>query len=54
MDYKITFKKESKDGVVTHETPAVCLPDILEDFEAFLRGCGFVFSGHLEIVAEEE
>jgi hypothetical protein len=32
---------------------AVSLPDILGNFEDFLRGCGFVFDGHITIVDEE-
>ena len=30
------------------------LPDILEDFESFLRGCGFHFDGIIDIVPPEE
>lgn len=30
------------------------LPDILEDFEGFLRACGFVFDGTIEIVPNIE
>jgi hypothetical protein len=30
------------------------LPEILESFEDFLRGCGFVFDGNLYIVSDEE
>jgi hypothetical protein len=29
------------------------LQDVVMAFEDFLRGCGFVFDGHLEIVEEE-
>ena len=28
------------------------IPEIIESFEDFLRGCGFVVSGKLEIVEE--
>lgn len=34
-------------------TDAVSLPDILQSVEDFLRGCGFHFDGHLDIVNEE-
>jgi hypothetical protein len=30
------------------------IDDLLEAFEEFMRGCGFVFDGHLEVVDEEE
>jgi len=33
---------------------ATSLPDILEAFESFLRGSGYVFTGTLDIVTEEE
>lgn len=32
----------------------VSLPDILREFETFLKGCGFSFNGHLEIVDDEQ
>lgn len=38
---------------LTMETSAVYLPDILKDFEDFLKGCGFVFEGSLEVVEPE-
>lgn len=34
-------------GVVTQKES---LAELLEEFEQFLRGCGFVFEGHLDIV----
>lgn len=36
-------------GRVTHETMNETLTDILEDFELFLKGCGFNFHGNLVI-----
>ena len=30
------------------------LVSILEEFEAFLRACGFMFPGHVEIVVDEK
>ena len=39
--------------LVTVTTDAVSLSEILGTMEDFLRGCGFVFDGHLEIVEEE-
>ncbi len=33
---------------------AVTLDDLVEAFEEFLKGCGFIFDGTLDIVEEEE
>ena len=33
--------------------PTESLPDLLQEFEYFLRGCGFHFDGSLEIVEED-
>jgi len=35
-------------------TTAVTLDELLPDFDQFLRGMGFSYDGHLEIVNEEE
>ncbi len=36
------------------EFSAETLDEVLEVFECFLRGCGFVFLGHVEIAEEED
>jgi hypothetical protein len=36
------------------EFEAQTLPDILANFEDFLRGCGFRFDGVLDFVEDEE
>ena len=41
-------------STITHETNAVTLEEILQSFEDHLRGCGFRFEGHLDIINEEE
>jgi len=50
---KFTFINEESSYVgnckTTTEFSAVNIDDILERFEDFLRGAGFVFDGHLEI-----
>lgn len=52
---KLRFIKERDDDneydntIVNMETVADYLPDILEDFECFLRACGFVINGSLTI-----
>lgn len=35
---------------ITHEISAVHIHKVMDGFESFLRGCGFVFDGQLEIV----
>jgi hypothetical protein len=40
-------------STVTVTTDAVTLPEVLSQFEDFLRGCGFHFEGSLELVEEE-
>ena len=37
----------------TVEFNCVSLPDILQEFEMFLRGCGFHVSGVLDVVPQE-
>jgi hypothetical protein len=32
----------------------VYLDDIIQNFESFLKGCGFHFKGHLQIVSDDE
>jgi len=59
MSY-MTFTVEHRDpftdaveSKVTFETNNVFLPDILSDFESFLKGAGFHFDGILDIVPHE-
>lgn len=59
---KITFvcehqhpiNKDSNLSKLTYESNREYLYDIIEDFEDFLRGCGFSFDGRLEIVDQED
>jgi hypothetical protein len=44
---------DARETTVTLSTEALTLPEILGSLEDFLRGCGFVFDGHLEIVEED-
>jgi len=57
-DFEITLKgytgyEGQPRSLVTMKTDAVSLPDILPVMEDFLRGMGFSFKGHLDIVDEE-
>lgn len=44
---------ETLDSKVTMEFDKEFLPDVLEQFEQFLRGCGYYFDGRLELVEDE-
>lgn len=48
------FKQTTGSYEITVQTSNVYLPDILLYFESFLLAAGFSFSGHLEIVDEDE
>ena len=39
--------------VVTHQFNAETYWEVLEQFEAFLKGAGYNFDGHLDIVKDE-
>lgn len=44
---------QTLDSKVTMEFEKEFLSYVIEQFEQFLRGCGYYFDGHLEIVEEE-
>jgi hypothetical protein len=51
---KFTFIAEHSTGEkVTTEFDKEHISDVVENFEMFLRGAGFHFSGNLEFVEEE-
>jgi hypothetical protein len=47
---KFTFAHTLDDLKITHEFEEIQLNNVIENFESFLRGCGFIFDGNLEIV----
>lgn len=53
---KFTFIREEStyynNAKSTAEFSAVTLEDVIQEFEQFLRGSGFVFDGRLDIVQE--
>lgn len=54
---KMVFKYTStydRDFKLELSTNAEDLSQILEDFESFLKGCGFVFEGHIDIFNDNE
>jgi len=61
MNAKHTFKyvQEGSEHYspieITFEVPTleVTLTQMLDNFEGYLKACGFVFDGHLEVVDEE-
>ena len=55
---KFEFKCIQETGVgasrtTTVETDAHHLPEVIEEFQMFLRGCGYYFNGDLEFVEED-
>jgi hypothetical protein len=63
MKAKHTFKYIQEEGgenfspvEVTFEIPTgeVTITEMLYNFECYLKACGFVFDGHLEVVEEEK
>lgn len=53
----ITFREERRNGdVIEHKIASdeVTLSEVLEQFEYFLKGCSYVFDGHVDIINEEE
>lgn len=46
---------QSYDNVdITHTFETPLLSEVLEQMEHFLRGCGFVFDGQLDVVSDNE
>ena len=55
--YSFTKKSIENNDVVDRvetEFEAIYLDDIIERFESFLKGGGFHFKGHLQIVNDDE
>jgi hypothetical protein len=55
--YSFTKKSIENHDVVDRietEFEAIYLDDIIERFESFLKGSGFHFKGHLQIVSDDE
>jgi len=44
---------DSRLNVTTKEFEGETLTDVLEEFESFLRGCGYFFNGQLDVVENE-
>jgi hypothetical protein len=53
MKFKLICEYEEGD-VVSHEFQKVTLNDVLMRMQDFLKGCGYVFDGTLDIVPEDE
>lgn len=48
-----TGKQKEPISKINFETKNDNLEDVLSDFEMFLRGCGYFFDGHLDIINED-
>lgn len=44
---------QKTDSFIHHEFTEVSLHQVIERLECFLRGCGFIFSGNLDIVEKD-
>lgn len=57
--FKFKIIKDSREdgdnygSKLVYEFEAITLSDMLEHYSNFLKGCGFVFDGELDIVTEE-
>ena len=52
---KFTFIAEYETGErITFETHKEIINDVLEDFNLFLRGCGYAQSGTLDYIPDDE
>lgn len=51
---KFTFTMQNGDFQNTMTFRADTWPEALENFEDFMRGCGYVFTGNFDLVEEEK
>jgi hypothetical protein len=52
--YSDTNLEEYSPVEVTFDMPGeISITQMLNNFESYLKACGFVFDGHLEVVQEE-
>jgi len=52
LDPRYTLIQEFDNNKITVEFDAIDLPTVFENFEYFLKGCGFVFEGNIDIVED--
>lgn len=52
MKFKFVCEHEEGD-TVTHEFDKVLLSDVLMRMQDFLKGCGYVFDGTLDIIEDD-
>lgn len=56
-EYMLKFEyqfDENMPKVTLEMSPESDLPEVLEAFQSFLLGAGYVFNGHIEILEEEK
>lgn len=51
--YTFTSEEPLNNSKITYEFEGVSLVDIVEHFEMFLKGSGFIFQGQLDFVEED-
>jgi hypothetical protein len=54
MKFVLTCQHDEYGPKITYEFSNVFLPDVLDNLQNFLKGCGFVFDGVLDIVEEDD
>lgn len=52
MKFTLSCQHDEYGPKITYEFSNVFLPDVLDNLQNFLKGCGFVFDGVLDIVEE--
>jgi hypothetical protein len=52
--YDVDYETQKVEAEITFESNNVVLSDVLTDLESFLKGCGYVFEGHLDFVTDED
>ncbi len=52
MKFKFICEHEEGD-IVTHEFDKLTLSDVLMRMQDFLKGCGYVFNGTLDIIEDD-
>ena len=52
--FKKTYELNGDFSEITYKSNSQDLTSIIEEFQCFLKGCGFHFNGELEIVENQE
>ena len=52
-EHETPFKPGVSVAKITYESNREVLDEVIEDFQDFIRGCGYYFDGSLQVVDEE-